>query len=70
MIIRGKESVLVQGITGKQGTFWAEHMRDYGTNVIGGVNPRKAGTKHIEPPSMPRRTSQSTPPSCSSRRWA
>jgi len=50
MNIRGKESVLVQGITGKQGTFWAEHMRDYGTNVIGGVNPRKAGTKHIDLP--------------------
>jgi succinyl-CoA synthetase alpha subunit len=47
MIVRGSETVLVQGITGKQGTFWAERMRDYGTGVIGGVNPAKAGTRHI-----------------------
>ena len=39
MIIRRTESVLVQGITGKQGTFWSERMRDYGTRIIGGVNP-------------------------------
>ena len=30
-IVRGSETVLVQGITGKQGTFWSERMRDYGT---------------------------------------
>jgi len=47
MIISGKESVLVQDITGQQGTFWTKHMLDYGTNVIGGVNPRKAGTEHL-----------------------
>lgn len=47
MIVRASETVLVQGITGKQGTFWAERMRDYGTKVIGGVNPSKAGTQHI-----------------------
>ena len=50
MIVRRNESVLVQGITGKQGTFWAERMRDYGTNIIGGVNPKKAGTSHIGKP--------------------
>jgi succinyl-CoA synthetase alpha subunit len=47
MIVHGNETVLVQGITGKQGTFWAERMRDYGTRVIGGVNPAKAGSSHI-----------------------
>jgi succinyl-CoA synthetase alpha subunit len=47
MIIRGSETVLVQGITGKQGTFWSERMRDYGTRIIGGVNPKRAGEMHL-----------------------
>ena len=47
MIVRGNETVLVQGITGKQGSFWAERMREYGTKIIGGVNPKKAGTEHL-----------------------
>ena len=47
MIIRGNETVLVQGITGKQGTFWSERMRDYGTKIIGGVNPKRAGETHL-----------------------
>ena len=47
MIVTGKDSVLVQGITGRQGTFWAERMRDYGTRIIGGVNPKRAGQSHI-----------------------
>ena len=50
MIIDGNESVLVMGITGKQGTFWAERMRDYGTRIIGGVNPKRAGEQHLELP--------------------
>jgi succinyl-CoA synthetase alpha subunit len=50
MIIGGNETVLVQGITGKQGTFWSERMRDYGTKVIGGVNPRRAGERHLDLP--------------------
>ena len=50
MIVRGAERVLVQGITGTQGTFWTERMRAYGTNVVGGVNPKKAGTIHCGVP--------------------
>jgi succinyl-CoA synthetase alpha subunit len=47
MILRGSETVLVMGITGKQGTFWSERMRDYGTRIVGGVNPRRAGEQHL-----------------------
>ena len=43
MIIRGPEKVLVQGITGKQGTFWSQRMMDYGTQIVGGVTPGKGG---------------------------
>lgn len=47
MIVRGNETVLVQGITGTQATFWSERMLEYGTKVVGGVNPKKAGTEHL-----------------------
>ena len=50
IIVRAEHRVLVQGITGKQGTFWTERMQEYGTNVIGGVNPKKAGTEHCGVP--------------------
>ncbi len=50
MIVRGHETVLVQGITGRQGTFWSERMIEYGTHICGGVNPKKAGETHIERP--------------------
>lgn len=50
MIIRRQHRVLVQGITGQQGTFWTEKMQECGTNVVAGVNPRKPGTEHCKVP--------------------
>src|SRR5512134_3376051 len=50
MIVRNSDRVLVMGITGKQGTFWTERMQAYGTRVIGGTNPSKAGAMHCNVP--------------------
>ena len=50
MIVRGADRVLVQGITGQQGTYWAGRMQTYGTRIVAGVNPKKAGTDHCGVP--------------------
>ncbi|MEO1492926.1 MAG: CoA-binding protein [Pseudomonadota bacterium] len=50
MIPRKSDRILVQGITGRQGTWWTEKMIEYGATVTGGVNPKKAGTEHLGVP--------------------
>jgi succinyl-CoA synthetase alpha subunit len=42
--------LVVQGITGKEGTFHTQQMKAYGTNVVAGVTPGKGGTKHEDIP--------------------
>ncbi len=47
MIPRAHHNVAIQGMTGKQGSYWTEQMIACGTNVISGVNPRRAGETHL-----------------------
>ncbi|UCD93410.1 MAG: succinate--CoA ligase subunit alpha [Candidatus Zixiibacteriota bacterium] len=45
ILVNKKTKVIVQGITGRDGSFHAEQMKKYGTDVVGGVTPGKGGTK-------------------------
>ena len=48
IIVNNKTRVLVQGITGSEGTFHSKQMIEYGTNIVSGVTPGKGGTKAVD----------------------
>ena len=47
IFIDEKTPILVQGVTGRIGSFHTQEMIDYGTNIVAGVTPSKGGTKHL-----------------------
>ena len=50
IIVNNNSRIVVQGFTGSEGTFHAEQMIDYGTNVVAGVTPGKGGQIHLDKP--------------------